>query len=133
MFNRSLAAALALVGGTFATMSFASNPHAQLEQAHLVPLDPISVPIIDGDQVRGNLNIRIVLNAGNDAGEGELVHALPQVRSTLVGATSEYARLYASPYKPVDSSRLASDLKAAIKAHHPEIGEVLLVEVSARR
>jgi hypothetical protein len=99
---------------------------------HLVPMDEIRVPIIDGDRADGTLLFKLVLVAKDEAAAAHATATLPALRSASLGAAVEFARLYASPLTPVDAMRLATDVTAALRGDSG-ITRVLVVEVSARQ
>lgn len=102
-------------------------------ELHLVPMDEVSVPIIDGDRTDGKLEFKLVLEARNEEAAQQLTAALPVLRAATVGAGIEFARLYASPMMPLDARRLASEMTAALQAQDARVARVLLVEVIAAR
>ena len=101
------------------------------EGLHLVPMDEITVPIIDADRMAGSLYFKLVLEAGNDAVAAQVTKDLPVLRAASVAAGLEFARLNASGLRAVDAELLDHDLTAAIKAAQPGITRVLIVEVRA--
>jgi len=103
------------------------------EELHLVSMDEISVPIIDGDRADGTLQFKLVLEARNEAAAQALTATLPMLRSASVSAGIEFARLYASPMMPLDARRLASEMTAALQSQNSGVVRVLLVEVVATR
>lgn len=98
---------------------------------HLVPMDEITVPIIDADRMAGSLNFKLVLEAGSNEIAIQVLKDLPVLRATSVEAGLEFARLNASGLRAVDAEQLDHDLTAAIKAAQPGITRVLIVEVRA--
>ena len=101
------------------------------EGLHLVPMDEITVPIIDSDRMAGSLYFKLVLEAGNDEIAAQVTKDLPVLRAASVAAGLEFARLNASGLRAVDAELLDHDLTAAIKAAQPGITRVLIVEVRA--
>lgn len=119
----ALAAAVALIGAT----EGAKIPIAP----GMLIVAPIQVPIVDGDHVQGLLTVKLVLDS--DAVDVAAVTAAePRLRSALLSATGEFARLRASPYIPVDAARLSAEVSAAMRREMPVVKRVLIVEVSAR-
>lgn len=101
--------------------------------AHLVPMDELAVPILDGARPAGTLRLKLVL-AMADAGAAERAGAsLPPLRAASLGAALEFARLYASPMTPVNAERLAGDMTAALHGADAAVSRVLVVEVAASR
>jgi hypothetical protein len=119
----TFAAAVACVGATEA-------PKIAIAPGMLI-VAPIQVPIVDGGLVQGLLTVKLVLVS--DAGDGAAVTAAePRLRSALLSATGEFARLRASPYLPVDAAQLSADVSAAARRELKTVKRVLIVEVSAR-
>lgn len=119
----ALAAAVACIGAT-------EGPKIAMAPGMLI-VAPIQVPIVDGGHVQGLLTVKLVLES--DAGDAPAVTAAePRLRSALLSATGEFAQLRASPYIPVDASRLSADVSAAVRRDLPAVKRVLIVEVSAR-
>lgn len=100
--------------------------------ATFVAMPELVVPIVDGDRADGRLKIRIVLTAADVAAAARLKSAIPSLRESALASASEFARLRASPYKPVDVARLAQDMTRVLRDRNPDVARVLLVEVSAR-
>ena len=100
---------------------------------HLVPMDEIRVPVVEGSRADGTLQLKLVLVAKDSASAEGATADLPQLRAASVAAALEFARLYASPMLPVDVKRLTDDMTAAIHHQDARIGRVLVVEVMARR
>ncbi len=101
------------------------------EGLNLVPMDEITVPIIDADRMAGSLYFKLVLEAGNSEVAAQVTKDLPVLRAASVSAGLEFARLNASGLRAVDAEQLDHDLTAAIKAAQPGITRVLIVEVRA--
>lgn len=121
---------LLMSGGTALQASGGGDAEGGL---HLVPMDEIRVPVVEGSRADGTLQLKLVLVA-KDAAAAEAAKAdLPQLRAASLAAALEFARLYASPMLPVDAERLAADMIAAIHHQDDRICRVLVVEVMARR
>jgi hypothetical protein len=103
------------------------------EGLHLVPMDEITVPIIESDRVSGALRFKLVLDGGNDEVAADMTAKLPELRAATVAAGLEFARLNASGLRAVDAEQLDHDLTAALKAAEPGLARVLIVEVEATR
>jgi len=101
------------------------------EGLHLVPMDEITVPIVDADRMAGSLNFKLVLEAGSSEVAAQVTENLPVLRAMTVAAGLEFARLNASGLRAVDAEQLDHDLTAALKAAQPGITRVLIVEVRA--
>ncbi|MBO9623757.1 MAG: hypothetical protein J7500_13705 [Sphingomonas sp.] len=103
------------------------------EGLHLVPMDEVSVPIVDADRVAGALRFKLVLDARDDATAARMTAQLPALRATTVAAALEFARLNASGLRAVDAQQLDHDLTAALQSGEPGLARVLIVEVAASR
>lgn len=130
IFRLALASLLVLPAAGASASGEAGGANAEL---HLVTMDEMNVPIVDGARTDGTLRYQIVIAAKNEAGRQELTAALPVLRAASLGAGLEFARLYASPMMPVDAARLASDMTAALQAQNPKVDRILLVKVMAVR
>ncbi|HVF93508.1 MAG TPA: hypothetical protein VM900_04270 [Sphingomonas sp.] len=125
---------LYVVVATVAASHGAVAPGAEAgEGLHLVTMAGLDVPIVEGDRADGRLRIKIVLRAADEAGAARLQAALPALREASLATTSEFARLHASPFSPVDARRLAADLQATLHGRADAVRSVLLVEVAATR
>ncbi len=124
------AAAVAIVAATGASASEDGSQPAM--DATFVAMPELVVPIVDGDRADGRLKIRIVVTAADVAAAARLKGAIPSLRESALASASEFARLRASPYKPVDVARLAQDLTRVLRDRNPDVASVLLIEVSAR-
>lgn len=109
----------------------ASGGNGGGEGLHLVPMDEITVPIIDADRMAGSMRFKLVLDAGSNELAARLIQNLPMLRAATVVAGLEFARLNASGMRAVDAEQLDHDLTEALKAEEPGIARVLIVEVSA--
>jgi hypothetical protein len=98
----------------------------------LVDMSVLAVPIVDGDRIQGELHVRLVLNAGDDSAAERVTAAMPRLRSASLLTLLEFARLYASPFRAVDSERLSRSLTEALHKAEPGVAEVLIVEVGAK-
>ncbi len=124
------AAAIASIAASHGAIAAGSTSG---DGVHLVTMEALDVPIVEGDRADGRLRLKIVLRAADEAGATVLAEAMPGLRETALATTSEFARLYASPYTAVDAGRLAKDLYDALQARDPALRSVLLVEISAMR
>lgn len=132
--RRSQLAALALAAVAAplpAVTAQASGGVSAGEGLHLVPMDEITVPIIDADRMAGSLNFKLVLEARNGEVAAQVTQELPALRAMTLAAGLEFARLNASGLRAVDAEQLDHDLSATIKAAEPGITRVLIVEVRA--
>ncbi len=98
-----------------------------------VPMDEVTVPIVESDRVNGSLRFKLVLDGGNAEAAARLSQALPQMRAAIVAAGLEFARLSVSGLRAVDAQRLDAQLTAAARAADPGVARVLIVEVEATR
>lgn len=103
------------------------------EGLHLVPMDEITVPIIEADRMSGRLRFKLVLDAGTDALAAKATADLPMLRAATVAAGLEFARLNASGLRAVDAEQLDHDMTTALKNAEPGLQRVLIVEVAASR
>lgn len=122
------ASLMALAGACLASPAQAQSAEALT----FVRMKEISVPIIDAGRMDGILHITLVLQARTEGDVIPIRRKLAELRSAGLGAAIEFARLYASPYAPVDVERLSERMSEAMKNAVPEIDKVLIVEVSAR-
>lgn len=125
LLGSALFAALPLGGAQASNGKFESS-------LAFVPLDVISVPIVDAGNVQGNLYFKVVLEAKDDASAEKLSEALPLIRAQALMIGSEFSRLSASPFLAVDAQRLSRELNQSIGETDQGIARVLLVEVTAR-
>lgn len=95
-------------------------------------MDEISVPIIDASRVDGVLRVTLVLQAHDTAGVAALERKMPELRAAALAEAIEFARLYASPYTPVDAGKLVAALTPALRRVAPAIKRVLIVKVAAQ-
>ena len=135
--RRGTLAALAL--GTAAVPLPGGGAHASGggggggDEPHFVPMDEVTVPIIESDRVSGALRFKLVLEAADSDTATHLTQQLPVLRAASVAAGLEFARLNASGLRAVDAQKLDHDLTAALKAADPGFSRVLIVEVEATR
>ncbi|HKY80483.1 MAG TPA: hypothetical protein VJM09_03320 [Sphingobium sp.] len=124
-------------GAAFAAVTSASIGNAASTQAqtpdlgNYVAMEEIGVPIVDAGRVGGTLRLSIVLQARDVQGAINLAGRKPELRAALLGAASEFARLHASPFAPVDAGKLAAALTPALRGVDPSITRVLIVKVFA--
>lgn len=104
-------------------------------KAAFVPLDEIVVPIVDGTRAYGRLRIKIVLIPHNPAALPLMTARVPQLRETALVATAEFARLYATPFAPVDAQRLSNDISVSLAARDRDhtVSRVLVVKLVAEQ
>lgn len=130
----ALASALVLVpGGGAQASGGGGGGDAGAEGLHLVPMEAITVPVIEYDRVTGALHFKLVLQAADDAAAAKVTAVLPTLRAATLAAAIEFARLNVSGMRAVDVAALDHDLTAAIKAAEPGVARVLIVEVGANR
>lgn len=124
----------ALTVSTLAVASLAAIApgHAQQAKAEtFVPMEEISVPIVDAGRIDGVLRVSIVLEARDAAGAASLAQRMPELRAAGLGAAIEFARLHASPFTPVNVRKLSDALTPALRGVDPGIARILIVKVSA--
>ncbi|MEW9854495.1 hypothetical protein [Novosphingobium sp. M1R2S20] len=125
-------AALTLAGtGTVAATAGAEKGDPATIEPHLVPMQEISIPIIDGDRLEGSLRVKTVLAADDEAAAERVTAALPRLRSASLAAALEFSRLYASPLRAVDAEMLSKNLTEALQHEEPGVTRALVVEVAA--
>jgi hypothetical protein len=129
-FHIASAALLALAAGGIATASFASSG-AEPVELHLVPLEELSVPIVDSGRIDGTLRVKFVVNAADSGTADRLSERGPELRSLALGAATDFGRIYASGLAPVNAEILKQKTKAALQTAYPDIADVLVVQVSA--
>ena len=101
------------------------------DEAAVVDLGQMDLPIVDHGQVRGTLTVKLALDAQNAAAAEELEAALPVLRAAARDAAGEYARLYASPIEAVDAQLLSDALGKALRPHQQGLRQVLVLESRA--
>lgn len=106
---------------------------AGAEALHLIPMEEITVPIVEYDRVTGALKFKLVLEAADAAVAAKMTAGLPRLRAATVAAALEYARLNVSGMRAVDVAGMDHDLTAALKAAEPGVARVLIVKVGANR
>ncbi len=126
----AVSAATILAGGATVAPAAADGP---TPEPHLVPMPNLAVPIVDGGRVTGLLNVKLVLSASDAAGASAITANMARLRSAAVAGSLEFGRLYASPFKPVNSEILAADLTTFLHEQEAAVAQVLIVEVAARR
>lgn len=126
-------AALTLAGtGTVAATAESDIGDIAAVEPHLVPMQEISVPIIDGDRLEGSFSVDMVLAAADAAAAERVAAALPRLRSASLAAALEFSRLHASPLRAVDAEMLSLKLTEALQQEDPGITQALIVKVAAR-
>lgn len=96
-----------------------------------VALAELRVPIVQGDRADGRLLVTLALKVDDAAEAAAITGAMPMVRERAMMAASEFARLHASPYLPVDAQRLAHAIDGALHDHVPGAYMLLVTKVSA--
>lgn len=97
----------------------------------LVALEPIRLPIIDHGALVGRLEVRAMWKGADGEAAAEAEKRLPALRAALVAASSDHARLVATPGQAVDPQALARRLEANARKHGFS-GELLVLEAVAR-
>ena len=138
MFKRSVTAgallltAVAVAGSSSAVASGAGVGKKPGEEAHLVPIEKITVPIIGSTRIEGSLRVELVLDATNAGAAETISDQAPAIRATLIAAALEFARLYASAHGASNAERLRAGLTSALKREHEGVRDVLVVEIVTR-
>jgi hypothetical protein len=96
-----------------------------------VTLTELRVPIVQGDRADGRLLVTLALKVDDSAEAAAINGVMPAVRERAMMATSEFARLHASPYLPVDAERLAKAIDGALHDQVPGAYMLLVTKVSA--
>jgi len=99
---------------------------------HLVPMQEMVLPIIDGDRLEGSLQVTMVLATADPAAAQRVNAQMARLRSISLSAGLEFSRLFASPMRPVNAEMLSQDLTAALQHEEPGILRALIVTVAAR-
>lgn len=125
--------ALTLAGtGAFAATAADDAAGNAAVEPHLVPMQELSLPIIDGNRLEGSLHVTVVLAAEDVAAAERVTANLARLRSASLGAALEFSRLHVSPMRAVNAEMLSQDLTAALKQEEPGIGRALIINVAAR-
>lgn len=98
---------------------------------YFVEVKPLSAPIIDGPRYTGTLNVKLMVEAPNIPMATDLTTRAPWLREQLYSALSDFTRLHASGFEPVDAEHLAALLDSRLQEHAPGV-KVRVVEVVAR-
>lgn len=113
--------------------SIAARPQFKTEiEPHFLSISSIKVPIVDGPNITGSLQVDLVLDAVDAAAAARLSEKATQLRAASVVAAVEFARLYATSLTPVNASQLSIDLTRALQQQSPDVARVLVVKVAAR-
>lgn len=96
-----------------------------------VEISELRVPIVQGDRADGRLLVTLALKVDDPAEAAAITGAMPMVRERAMMAASEFARLHASPFLPVDAQRLAHAIDGALHDHVPGAYMLLVTKVSA--
>lgn len=118
--------------GLAAPANSSTPERAETGNEVFLPISNISVPIVDAGRMDGVLRLSIVLQTDNQKAADHLRAKMPQLRADGLSAAAEFARLYASPYSPVDVARLSSELLPALGGEGSGVHKILIVHVSAR-
>jgi hypothetical protein len=135
MTRSSSTARIALATATALSLAIAAPAQAQTQNmlaATFCSMEEISVPIIDAGRIDGILRVTLVLEARDATSATELGKRMPELRAAALAEAIEFARLYASPFTPVDARKLAASLTPALRRVSPLIKRVLIVKVAAQ-
>jgi len=124
--------ALLLAGTGTVAATARGNTVDPAADPHLVQMEEISVPIIDGDRLDGAFKANVVLSMPDAAAAEHASAEMPRLRSASLAAALEFSRLYASPMRAVDTELLSESLTEALQADGLEVSRVLIVKVAAR-
>ena len=127
----ALALTTALVpfpGGGGAQASGGSSSRGSL---NFVPMEEVTVPIIEADRVAGSMRVKLVLEASTGAFFAKARAEMPRLREATIAAALEFARINASSMRAIDAGKLDHDLNAALRIAEPGLSRVLIVEVAA--
>lgn len=122
-------AALGVPGGS----ARANSSGAGEGDLHLVPMETVTVPIVDSANVAGMLRFSLVLAAADGAAADRITASMPRLRAAALAAGLEFARLNVSPLRAVDAQQLDQALTAALRQAEPGVARVLITEVAAER
>lgn len=123
----------------FALLMLAATQSAQASSGGgagdvaLVPMDMITVPIVDSDRLIGKLRFKLVLQAHDAAAASRIGTMSARLRTAALSTGIEFARLEVTPTQAVDVAALSHMLDAAMRNVEPGVDRVLIVEVSAVR
>jgi len=132
MPSRTLGMAIAAVGLTIWNgVAHADGGQREEPAPVLLPLEPITVPIIDHGELMGCLEVRAMWRLGDAEALAAAQERLPQLRAALVDGAAEHARLAAAPSRAVDPRALAGSMAAAARSGG-FTGELLVLEASTR-
>ena len=124
--------ALLLAGTGTVAATARGNTVDPTADPHLVQMEEISVPIIDGDRLDGAFKLNVVLSMPDAAAAEHASADMPRLRSASLAAALEFSRLYASPMRAVDTELLSESLTEALQADGSGVSRVLIVKVAAR-
>lgn len=98
---------------------------------NLVPMEEVTVPIIEADRVAGSMRVKLVLEASTGEVFANARAEMPRLREATIAAALEFARINASSMRAIDAGKLDHDLNAALRKAEPGLSRVLIVEVAA--
>lgn len=117
--------------GLAAPASGAAPEPAETGSEAFVTIPEISVPIVDAGRMDGVLRVSIVLQTHDIAAANRLSAQMPDLQAAGLSAAVEFARLYASPYTPVDVEKLSAELAPALVHGDAGVRKLLIVNVTA--
>ncbi len=127
----ALAAAVCPLPAGVALAAEGGSEDAAQQGLYLVPMEEITVPIIESDRVNGALRFKLVLAARDSDGSVVLRRQMPELRAAGIAAGLEFARLDVSGLRPVDAISFSERLSTALSAVDPSLARVLIVELAA--
>lgn len=137
MLQRLLLSAAVVLVPTVAALAATSRPSGPVgpntvaADPRFVAIPQIVVPIVDGQRIDGRLSFDLTVVTADDPSAKRVGAALPELREAAVIAGTEFSRLQASAFMPVDAEALALHLSASIRQQDPAITSVLIVKVRA--
>lgn len=98
---------------------------------NFVPMEEVTVPIIEADRIAGSMRVKLVLEASTGEVFANARAEMPRLREATIAAALEFARINASSMRAIDAGKLDHDLNAALRKAEPGLSRVLIVEVAA--
>lgn len=126
-----ISVAVVALPGTASMAIAARSEVSSLAEPHFVTLPEITVPVIDGERIKGRLVFDIVVDAGDAAAASRLAVAMPRLQSVALVTGIEFSRLHVSGLTTVDAEMLAHVMTLALRKEDTGIGRVLIVRVGA--
>jgi hypothetical protein len=132
MYKRLVAIAAILGAPAAASMAVASGPDPVDSAApQFVEVLDIVAPVIDSGRMAERLRFGVIIRAVDENAAARLRADAPRLRSSLLLAGIEYARLHVSALSPVNAEGLAKALDRSVRRGHPDVDRVLVISLSA--